>query len=461
MFSIDLRNDSVKKLFFYYFIPSLCAMIALSTYSTVDGIFVGKKLGEDALAAVSICWPVFPVLIAFELLFGLGAASITSYFLGKNEVHRARLIFSSVFYFVVISMLIIGVILYLFVEQIALLLGSSEVLKPLVVEYLRIIFCGSVIMVLHPLSDVFAINDKQPILAMIAMIIGSAMNIVLNYLFLFVLETGIYGSALATVIGHGIGFLVLLQHFLFKRGKLFFIRRFSFAAVLSSAKSGIPQSISELSAAIVMLMFNTTIIAIAGERGVSIYGIIMYSGVIFFTILLSIAQGIQPIASFSYGAGNLKRVKSIFIFGISISFGIGIFVYCIFYGFDKYLVQLFLKEDVFSRDPYFLSDTIKAMSVYYLGYILLGVNIVCAIFFQSVQRTKSSFIITICYTLVFLVILLPILSKKYGMDGVWITYPISQFLAFLVVMGIVWYEMRLGIFSGKIAGGNLLWQRKK
>lgn len=461
MLSIDLRNDSIRRLFFYYFIPSLCAMIALSTYSTVDGIFVGKKLGENALAAVSICWPVFPILIAYELLFGLGAASITSYFLGKNEVHRARLIFSSVFYFVVLSSFVIGALLYLFVDEIAVLLGSSEVLKPLVVDYLKVIFLGSVVMVLHPLCDVFAINDKQPILAMSAMIIGSVMNIILNYLFLFVFEIGIYGSALATILGHGIGFLVLLQHFLFKRGKLYFVPRFSLSAVISSAKSGIPQSVSELSAAIVMLMFNTTIMAIAGERGVSIYGIIMYSGVIFFTVLLSIAQGIQPIASFSYGSGNLKRVKSIFVFSLSVSLGIAVGVYLLFYGFDKYLVKMFLRSDITLSDPYILSDTTRAMSVYYLGYILLGINIVSAIFFQSVQRTKSSFIITISYTLVFLVILLPILSKKYGMDGIWITYPISQLLAFLVVVGVVWYEYKRGIFSGKIAGGDSLWQRKR
>ncbi|PAF43609.1 MATE family efflux transporter [Helicobacter sp. 11S02596-1] len=461
MFQIDLRNDPIKKLFFYYFIPSLCAMIALSTYSMVDGIFVGKKLGEEALGAISICWPVFPVMIAYELLFSLGAASIVSYFLGKNEVHRARLIFSSVFYFVALSTLVAGVILYLFVDEIAFLLGSSETLKPLVVAYLEVIFMGSVFMVLHPLSDVFAINDRQPILAMVAMIVGAGANIILNYLFLFVFEMGIYGSALATIMGHTIGFLVLLWHFLLKRGKLYFIRRFSLRAVISSAKSGVPQAVSELSAGVVMLLFNTTIMGIAGERGVSIYGIIMYSGIIFFTILLSIAQGIQPIASFSYGAGNLERVKNIFLFGVSVSIGVGIFIYLIFYGFDGHLVRLFLQDDIASRDPYLLGDTIGAMNVYYIGYILLGVNIVCAIFFQSVQRTASSFIITISYTLVFLVILLPIMSKEYGMSGIWLTYPISQFLAFLVVIGVILYEVKSGIFSRNFIAGNKLWKKKK
>lgn len=459
--SINLRDDSVKKLFFYYFIPSLCAMIALSTYSTADGIFVGKKLGETALAAVGICWPVFFILIAYELLFGLGGASIISYFFGKNQDHQARLIFNSVFYFVGISMVIIAIVAYIFTGDIALLLGSSIALKPLVIEYLEVIFLGSIFITLHSLLDVFAINDRQPILAMVAMIVGSFMNIILNYLFLFIFETGIFGAALATIIGHAIGFVILLQHFVFKRGKLYFIKRFSIRAVIASAKNGIPSFFSELSAAIVVILFNVAIMGIAGERGVSIYGIIMYSGVVFFTILISISQGIQPIASFNYGTGNIERLKSIFIFGLSICIGIGICIYSLFYIFAEQIVKLFLQPDIATRDINILGDTVSAMKIYYLSYIFFGVNILCGVFFQSVQRVKSSFIITICYTLLFFVILLPILSKYYGLQGVWITYPISQILSSIVGALVVVYEIKMGIFSGKIISGDKIWQRKK
>ena len=99
MSKIDLKTAKISKLFFTYFLPSLVAMLALSTYSTIDGIFVGKKLGENALAAIGIAWPIFPILIAFELLFSVGAAAMSSYFLGKGKAFRARIIFSSVFYF--------------------------------------------------------------------------------------------------------------------------------------------------------------------------------------------------------------------------------------------------------------------------------------------------------------------------------------------------------------------------
>ncbi len=442
---IDLHKDSIRKLFFYYFIPLAFSMISLSTYSMIDGMFVGKKLGKEAIAAVNIAWPIFPGLIAYELLFGFGAASIVGYFLGQNKTHRARLVFSSVFYFVALSTFILSMALLPFSETIARFFGSNDALLSMSKRYIEIILMGAVFMVLHPLADVFVVNDKRPILAMVAMLIGSLANIFFNYLFIFVLEVGVQGSAIATVIGHAIGVLVLMQHFWRKKGQLYFIKRFSLSSVISSAKSGVPQSTAEFSASVMILLFNTAIMHTAGERFVSMYGIVMYNAIIFFTTLFAISQGIQPIASFSYGARSLKRVKEVFVFGLKAAFCIGIVFYGVYYFLDEFLIKLYLQPS--EQDPLFMQETKRAMNIYYVGYVFLGMNLLCAVFFQSIQRTKSSFIITLSHTLGFIVILLPILSHFYGINGVWVTYPIAQFLAFLVALGVTYYEIKKGVFS--------------
>ncbi len=442
---IDLHKDSIRKLFFYYFIPLAFSMISLSTYSMVDGMFVGKKLGKEAIAAVNIAWPIFPGLIAYELLFGFGAASIVGYFLGQNKTHRARLVFSSVFYFVALSAFILSMALLPFSETIARLFGSNDALLSMSKRYIEIILMGAVFMVLHPLADVFVVNDKRPILAMVAMLIGSLANIFFNYLFIFVLEVGVQGSAIATVIGHAIGFLVLMQHFWFKKGQLYFIKRFSLSSVISSAKSGVPQSTAEFSASVMILLFNTAIMHTAGERFVSMYGIVMYNAIIFFTTLFAISQGIQPIASFSYGARNLERVKEVFVFGLKVAFCIGIVFYGAYYFLDEFLIKLYLQTS--EQDPLFMQETKRAMNIYYVGYVFLGMTLLCAVFFQSIQRSKSSFIITLSHTLGFIVILLPILSHFYGINGVWVTYPIAQFLAFLTALGVTYYEIKKGVFT--------------
>ncbi|WP_104682292.1 MATE family efflux transporter [Helicobacter felis] len=442
--AIDLHKDSIFKLFFYYFIPLAFSMISLSTYSMIDGMFVGNKLGKEAVAAIGVCWPIFPALIAFELLFGLGAASIASYFLGKNQAKRARLVFSSIFYFVAVSITLISWSLVPFSDFIAKMLGSSDLLLPMVSIYLKVILMGAIFMVLHPLADVFVVNDKRPALAMIAMLIGSLTNVLFNYLLLYVFEVGIHGSAIATVTGHAVGFCVLMSHFLLKKGQLYFVRRFNWASIISSTKSGLPQSVSELSAAIVMLLFNWTIMKTVGERGVSMYAIIMYNGIIFWTTLLSIGQAIQPIASFSHGAGYLDRLQTAFVFGLKMSLCMGIGLYIVFYLFDHYLIRLYIDQERMLEDGSFVQDAKHAMNVYYLGHILLGINLFCAVFFQSIQRTKSSFLITVCETILFIVILLPILSHFYGLMGIWITYPLSQFLALIVAILVIRYEIKRG-----------------
>ncbi|WRG14449.1 HP1184 family multidrug efflux MATE transporter [Helicobacter pylori] len=442
---IDLHKDSIRKLFFYYFIPLAFSMISLSTYSMIDGMFVGKKLGKEAIAAVNIAWPIFPGLIAYELLFGFGAASIVGYFLGQNKTHRARLVFSSVFYFVALSAFVLSMALLPFSETIARFFGSNDALLSMSKRYIEIILMGAVFMVLHPLADVFVVNDKRPILAMVAMLIGSLVNIFFNYLFIFVLEVGVQGSAIATVIGHAIGVLVLMQHFWFKKGQLYFIKRFSLSSVISSAKSGVPQSTAEFSASIMILLFNTAIMHTAGERFVSMYGIVMYNAIIFFTTLFAISQGIQPIASFSYGARNLERVRAVFVFGLKAAFCIGVVFYGAYYFLDEFLIKLYLQPS--EQDPLFMQETKRAMNIYYVGYVFLGMTLLCAVFFQSIQRTKSSFIITLSHTLGFIIVLLPILSHFYGINGIWVTYPIAQFLAFLVALGVTYYEIKKGVFT--------------
>ncbi|WP_273213536.1 MATE family efflux transporter [Helicobacter rodentium] len=443
----NLKTTAIPKLFFSYFLPSLVAMLALSTYSTIDGIFVGKKLGENALAAIGIAWPIFPILIAFELLFSVGAAAMASYFLGRRKAFRARIVFSSVFYFALSTSVFGGVVLYFYSDSIALLLGSSATLLPLVQHYTEVIYLGAFIIVLHPMLDIFAINDKQPVLAMFAMIAGSLTNIILNYIFLFVLELGIASSALATLLGHGVGMCILLQHFLRKKGDLYLIKAFDIYALLSATKNGIPQSSSEISVSLMMLIFNRTISEIAGDRGLAIYSVLMYAGIIPFTILLSMAQGVQPIASFNYGAGLMSRVRGIFNFGLVFSFGGGIVLYVLFFIFSPYLIAWFLPSDIAMRDINLLKDTQNAMQFYFLGYILLGVNIVSAIFFQSIQRTFSSFVITFAYTLLFTFCFVMILPRLYGFDGVIVSYPLGILCATFVVFGIIVYEYKKGILK--------------
>ena len=222
-----------------------------------------------------------------------------------------------------------------------------------------------------------------------------------------------------------------------KKGRIYLVKRFHINAVFASMKNGVPQSIAELSVAFVMVVFNHTLKALADTEDIRVsylatYSIIMYVGVVCITILISCSQGIQPIASYNYGAGAMRRVKGIYAFGVIFATIMGVVVYGLFMSVDSHLVRLFLKEGQ------------ESMRVYFIGYIFLGVNIVSAIFFQSIQRPKSSFIITISYNFVFVIIFLFVLSHYYGVFGVWLSYPLSLACSSIVVLGVVVYEMYRG-----------------
>lgn len=442
---IDLKNQSIIRLFFVYFTPSVCAMLALSTNATIDGIFVGQKIGPNALAAVGLAWPLFPIIIAYELLFSIGAASLSSYYIGKNKSQRARMIFSSIFYFALITGLLIGVVLFIFRYEVAVLLGASHLLLPMVVEYIAVIFLGGIFIVLQPLLDVFAINDRRPNLAMVAMIMASVVNIILNYLFIFIFEWGLFGAALATILGHAIGFLVLLNHFVSKKGEIYFIWYLSFRAILISAKNGIPQAVAEVSAGIMMMCFNHALREVAGERGISIYSILMYTGIIIFTVILSSAQSIQPIASFNYGAQSIKRIRAIYYFGTFFSIVLGVVMYTIASMLDVLVIKIFVGSDEIAKDPMLAGDVAHALGIYYLGFVLLGFSLCSATLLQAVQRPWQSLLVTLSSSLLFAIPLVMILPSFWGIDGIWWSYPIAMAASSIVAIIVIIYELKRGV----------------
>lgn len=448
MKKVDLGTTSIVGLFFYYFLPSLFSMLSMSTHAIVDGFFVAHALGEDAVAALGITWPVFPALVACELLFAIGGSSLISYYLGQGDAKKARQIFSSIIYFVLVFGVCVSIVLFLWTSEISLFLGASPKIKDLVSHYLEIIFAGAFVMFLHPILDMFVVNDKRPMLAMISMIVASFGNVFFNYIFLFVLDFGIRASALATIVGNTLAIGILLWHFLRKRGDLFFVRIFRFQDVLLAAKNGMPSSISEMSAGVVMLLYNIILMREMGERGVIIYTVTMYGGIIFFTVLLSIAQGIQPIASFNYGAKKIDRVKKIYQFGLLFSLVVSLGIYMAFFFFGDHFARVFLdSKRVELSDATLIFDIAFVIKIWFVAYFALGINMVSSIFLQSIQRPWGALLITLCYTVILTPILLPLLNRHFGEIGIWSAYPLSSVLTIFVVVAVLSYEFKKGVFT--------------
>ncbi|MCI7411087.1 MATE family efflux transporter [Helicobacter bilis] len=464
--NLNLASDSIPKLFFNYFIPMLLAMLAMASYSTIDGIFVNKKLGDDAMKAIVVVWPLFPAMMACSLMFSLGGASLISYYLAKGRANIARAIFSSIVYLLFPLSLLVGVLCYAYASSVIdfFAQGLTQNVHDMAVDYLRGTCVGLFGIILHPVLDICVVNDKRPRLAMFAMFLGAICNVIFNYLFLFVWEFGIIGSAYATTLGHIIGSLVLLWHYIEskhralllgffnknlankirtalpficeKSGELYFVKVFNWNLLGRAIKYGSPYAASEASVGIVMWLYNQILKDIGGESALAIYSVILYAGFNFFTIMIALAESIQPIASFNYGMRLFNRLREILRFYIYVALGLSCVLYALFFTFSDFVVSLYLK------DLELKAQSGVALNIYFIGYVFLSVNLIIAFYLQALQQALASFVVTIAYTLAFIVVLLPLMTHYYGIMGAWIAYPISQCCALCVSVVVLYYTTK-------------------
>ncbi|RDU65139.1 MATE family efflux transporter [Helicobacter sp. MIT 14-3879] len=436
--TLDLKHTPITKLFLSYFLPSFISMFVLSTYVIIDGIFVGHGIGQLGLAAIGISIPIFAFFTGIELLFGVGGATLVSMALGASKSYKARIIFSSVIYFTIVFGVLCAILLFIFRRELAINIGADEVLLPLSLEYLNVILLGSVVILTQSILCTFARNDGAPNLAMISFVSGSIINIILNYIFIFIFHWGMFGAALSTILGHFFGLVIILKHFICKDGQLYFIKVFSLNALKKSLISGVSPSMSEFAFGFIIMFMNILLSSLKSQEGIAILGIMMYIGAICFTSILAVSHGLQPIVSYNFGYGNLQRVLKTFKISIIFASLFGIAIYVILYFFTPQVARIFLKED----DLAILDNLILAVKIYFIGYLFLGANTIISSFLQAIGRVKGSMIVSLSHNLLFMLIFLPLFANIFGVIGIWASYPVSLFCAFIVSVVILKIELK-------------------
>lgn len=435
---INLKSTPIPRLFLHYFIPAFISMFVLSTDVIIDGIFVGHGVGALGLAAIGLSVPIFTFFTSIELLFGIGGAALVSMALGANKPHKARVIFNSALFAIIAFGVAFAILGFILRVPLARFLGATSEILPFAVEYLSVIVLGSVVIMAQSVLCIFARNDKAPRLTTISFVVGSILNVSLNYIFIFKLHLGIFGSALATIIGHFVGLLIVLKHFILKDGALYFMRVFSLSALKKSLLSGIAPSLSEFAFGAIVLFMNILLARLDSAQGIAILSIMLYISSVCFGVVLALSHGMQPIVSYNYGFRALNRVKATFKIAIISAFIFGIALYVMLFFFTPQIARIFVRSDDISLIP----DLIIAARIYFLGYLFLGFNIITSAFLQAINRVASATAISLAHNLVFMLIFLPILARIFGVKGIWLSYPIALWCAFIVSAVILKNEWR-------------------
>ena len=419
----------IKKEFIKYVFLNIVGMIGLSCYILADTYFVSKGIGPNGLAALNIAIPVYSIINGLGLMLGMGGATRFSMEMGQKQKEKAQGIFSHT----VNVVLILGIILViagLFLPGVfAKMLGADQEIFSMTKTYIRVILLFSPAFLFNNVLNCFVRNDRNPKLAMAAMLTGCFGNIVLDYILIFPCGLGMLGAVLATGLAPVIGIFLLSFHFI-KRENSFSYKKqqLDLGTVWGCVQLGLSSFITEVSSGIVILVFNVLILGLTGNTGVAAYGVIANVALVVISVFTGVAQGMQPIVSERFGRGKKDMARSVYKYGIFTAIIIGIVLYAVsFIGADV-IVAIFNEE----QNKVLQELATDGFRLYSSGFLFAGMNVVTAAYFSAVGKAKPSFLVSILRGMVLIVPLAFILAKAAGMTGIWLAFPITEAITCLV-----------------------------
>ena len=413
---IDLDNGPIKGTLLQYFLPAVFAMTVKSIFILTDLAFVGQGVGTAGLGALSLTVPFFSFSMAVAEMIGVGGATLMSIQFGKRNYLTGQIIFeqSLLTFFGLAG--ILTATGFFWIDEIVTLMGASGELHQASADYLTVMMVFFLFQGGQFVLASFIRNDRNPELTMRAMVGGAAVNIALDYIFIFVFGWGIKGAALATGLGQGLIFTILLTHFIQGKGKLrlAFSGGYSLAKTMEIFKIGIPTFFLESVPAITTLVFNYVLLMQFSSLHVTAYSIMMNVSLVIVFIVAGLGQACQPVISYNFGAERLDKVKETVFLGVR---------YAGLVGLVATAAALLAGEEivsVFTSDDEVIALAASAMKIYFLGFALMGINIVIATLFQSIGKPRIASIISLSRGLVFVLLgltLLPMVFPEYGIWG--------------------------------------------
>lgn len=430
MKTIDLLKDNVRSLFFRYLFPSISATLVTSIYILADTIMVGKGIGGEAVAGLNIVLPLFSLMFGIGYLFGNGGAILMSVSLGMGDEKRAKEYFSTALFFAGFVSIFLTILTYILFEPLIRILGVTNTTYSYVTQYGKTFIAGIPFFILSPFLQIFVRNDKAAKKAMAAVITGGVLNIILDYIFIFNLNWGMFGASFATVIGTFTTFLILCSHFFTKDNTLHFSRKNVVLKRLKSVfENGFSSFLVEISSGIVIFAFNRQLLRYTGVTGITVYSIISNSALIVSSLINGVAQAAQPIISRNYGAKLNKRVQTTLKYGLVTAFLTGFTIMVVGLLIPSIVIYAFLNptKEIFEMAK-------PAIQLYSFAFLGMAGNIFLNTYFQSILQPKLALLISFMRGLILNLIILYLLPLLLNVNGIWLTMPLTEFITLLVAL---------------------------
>ncbi len=420
-------NPKIKSLF-SYLVPAMGGLFVTYLYNVVDGIFVGQGVGSAALGAVNLAVPFITFSVAVAAMFPMGGATIVAIRMGRKDkegANRAFITSLSLTLVLSVALMVIGMV---FSRQIVTFSGAkglSAQMREMSAQYLFYYSAFSVPTLISACLSVFVRNDGSPTLSFVGMCAGAAANIFLDWLFLFPLDMGIVGAAVASGLGQILSILILLSHFILKKGEL----RFNFfqtdvSLMKKICKRGLPEAVTQLTTPVTALCYNLMLAKLIGDIGVSTFSILSFLFSLANAVLSGAAQGLQPLWGRYYGERDTAQMKFYFRSGILINAVLSVFIYIFLILFDLPVIR------IFNRDPALVQTASAALPLFSLSFLPMALNLIYTAFLFSTKRTGAANAIALCRGIFLKTAAIFFLPLLFGTDAVWI----APFFAELITL---------------------------
>ncbi|MFI3333051.1 MAG: MATE family efflux transporter [Rikenellaceae bacterium] len=448
--SIDWGKTDINKLYFKILLPTLLGMVSGILVTIADGFFVGRYVGSDALAAVNISAPLFLFSTAFALMFGVGCSVVASVHLSKGKVKAANI---NVTQAIIVSaglFSIISAYIYFNSESVALMLGATERLLPMVETYVRILSLSLVLYMMEHIGLFIIRLDGSPNVAMLCITLPSILNVIGDYLLVVVCDMGIEGAVIATAGSIAIaGFSVLIYLLFFSKTIKLYRLKLSIKSLLLTCRNigymvrlGSAAFLGEMAIAVMMFVGNYIFLKHYGEDGIAAYSIICYYFPIIFMVNNAISQSAQPIISYNYGAGLMDRVRKSFRLTILYGVGFATVITAAVIFFAPQMVGLFLNS---SYPAYDIAS--YGMPLFATGYIFFALNMMFMGYYQSIEDYKTANVISVLRGYVLLIALFLVMPAVFGKVGIWLAVPTAEVITFIAIILLYNRQKRLSTNS--------------
>ena len=438
-------TESIPKLLVSLAVPAIIANLVNALYNIVDQIFIGQKIGFLGNAATNVAFPLTTICLAIGLMTGVGAATNFNLELGRKRPKRAKSVAGTAVTMLLLGGIILCILINIFLKPMLAAFGATNQIFDYAIEYTRITSLGIPFLLFSIGTNPLVRADGNAFYSMLAIVVGSLVNTILDPLFMFGFDMGMDGAAWATVIGQFLSAVMLALYFFRFKSVKFELRDFKIRireiGILFAL--GTSPFIFQCSALVIQIVTNN-LLKIYGAKSIygseipiAVAGIVMKINVIFIAIVLGLTQGAQPIAGYNYGARKYTRVREILSLTLKSAFVISIVAFAIFQIFPVQIISVFGS----GSELYFKYGT-KYMRIFLFFIFLNGIQGAITLFLTSIGRAFQGAVLSLVRQIISLLPLLIILPYFMGVDGIMFAFPIADLVAFIVSVIILKKEMK-------------------